>query len=50
VLGLETGEECQTIDRGACANELWCDGPSGTDAVGVCREYEFLKEALCVAE
>ncbi len=46
-LGLPLGEECRTIDRAACANELWCDGPSGVDEVGVCREYEFYKEAVC---
>jgi hypothetical protein len=44
VLGLELGQTCQTIDRAACAEGLWCDGPSET---GVCREYEFYKAAVC---
>lgn len=46
-LGLPLGEECRTNDRAACANELWCDGPSGVNELGVCREYEFYKEAVC---
>lgn len=49
VLGLSLGKECQTIDRVACENELWCDGPAGATEVGVCREYEFFKEAVCEA-
>ena len=44
VLGLELGKPCQTIDRAACAEELWCDGPNET---GVCREYEFYKASVC---
>ena len=47
VLGLELGKECQTLDRVACENELWCDGPSSADGVGVCRAYEFHKAAVC---
>jgi hypothetical protein len=47
VRGLELGKECRTLDRVACENELWCDGPSSADGVGVCREYEFHKAAVC---
>jgi len=43
-LGFELGEECQTNDRAACADDLFCDGD---DEIGVCRAYEFFKESVC---